>query len=70
MTFYSTRLFYNYLFVKKWYSEVHNLATKKQKAAKRDKNDKENNDKIKKPVEEIKESANKIKEQDKKRKGK
>lgn len=46
------------------------MATKKQKAAKRDKADKENNDKIKKPVEEVKESANKIKEQDKKRKGK
>ena len=46
------------------------MATKKQKAAKRDKADKETNDKIKKPVEEVKESNDKIKEQDKKRKGK
>jgi hypothetical protein len=46
------------------------LATKKQKAAKRDKKDKETNDKIKKPVEEAKESGDKIKEQDKKKKGK
>jgi hypothetical protein len=50
--------------------EVHNLATKKQKAAKRDKIDKETNDKIKKPVEEVKESDDKTKEQEKKRKGK
>jgi hypothetical protein len=46
------------------------LATKKQKAAKRDKIDKETNDKIQKPVEEVKESDDKIKQQDKKRKGK
>ena len=44
--------------------------TKKQKAAKRDKKDSEMNDKIKKPVEEVKESNDKIKEHDKKRKGK
>ena len=50
--------------------EVYKLATKKQKAAKRDKIDKETNDKIKKPVEEVKESDEKVKEQDKKRKGK
>jgi hypothetical protein len=51
------------------------LATKKQKAAKRDKVDKETTGKIKTPVEEVKEPENKTKdnktkEQDKKRKGK
>ncbi|MHC1753984.1 MAG: hypothetical protein AB9861_00865 [Methanosarcina sp.] len=46
------------------------MATKKQKAAKREKIDKETNDKTKKPVEEVKEPENKVKEQDKKRKGK
>lgn len=56
------------------------MATKKQKAAKRDKQDKETNGKIKTPVEEVKEpdnktkdnktKDNKTKEQDKKRKGK
>jgi hypothetical protein len=48
--------------------EGHNLATKKQKAAKRDKIEKETNDKIKKPVEEVKEADDKAKKQDKKRK--
>ncbi|WP_156164079.1 hypothetical protein [Methanosarcina sp. 1.H.T.1A.1] len=42
------------------------MATKKQKAAKREKMDKETNDKIKKPVEEVKESKDKIKEPEKK----
>ena len=42
------------------------MATKKQKAAKRDKIDKETNGKIKTPVEEVKESKDKIKEPDKK----
>ena len=51
------------------------MATKKQKAAKRDKVDKETTGKIKTPVEEVKEPENKTKdnktkEQDKKRKGK
>jgi hypothetical protein len=46
------------------------LATKKQKAAKRAKKDQETNDKIKQPVEEVQESDDKIKKQDKKRKGK
>lgn len=50
------------------------MSTKKQKAAKRDKAEKETNYKIKKPVEEIKESDDKIinqdKKKDKKRKGK
>ncbi len=46
------------------------MATKKQKAAKRAKADQETNDKIKKPVEEVKVTNDKIKEPDKKRKGK
>jgi len=46
------------------------LATKKQKAAKRDKKDKETSDLIKQPVEEVRELDDKIKGQDKKRKGK
>lgn len=46
------------------------MATKKQKAAKRAKNNPETSDKIKQPVEEVKESDDKIKKQDKKRKGK
>ncbi|MDY9925905.1 hypothetical protein [Methanosarcina sp.] len=46
------------------------MATKKQKAAKRDKMDKETNGKVQKPVEEVKVPDNKTKEQDKKRKGK
>ncbi len=37
------------------------MATKKQKAAKRDKIDKETNDKAKKPVEEVKQPDNKMK---------
>ncbi|WP_158024154.1 hypothetical protein [Methanosarcina horonobensis] len=45
------------------------MATKKQKAAKRDKIDKETNNKTKKPVEEVKQPDNKIKVQDKKGKG-
>ncbi len=44
--------------------------TKKQKAAKRDKIDKETGGKVLKPVEEVKESDNKVKEQNQKRKGK
>ncbi len=44
------------------------MVTKKQKAAKRDKIDKETSDKIKKPVEEVKEPENKVKEKDKKKK--
>ena len=50
--------------------EIDNLVTKKQKAAKRDKIDKETSGKIIKPVEEVKESDNKVKEPNKKRKGK
>ena len=38
------------------------MATKKQKAAKRDKQDKETNGKIKTPVEEVKEPDNKTKD--------
>jgi hypothetical protein len=52
----------------KRFPEVNNLATKKQKAAKRAKKDQETNDNIQKPVEEVKESENKTKKQDKKRK--
>jgi hypothetical protein len=48
----------------------YNLATKKQKAAKRDKIEKEASGKIKAPVEEVKATDNKIKGQDKKGKGK
>ena len=44
------------------------MATKKQKAAKRAKNDPETNGNIQKPVEENKESKDKTKKQDKKRK--
>ncbi|MGB9927460.1 MAG: hypothetical protein ACPK85_03520 [Methanosarcina sp.] len=44
------------------------MATKKQKAAKRDKKEKETNVNVKKPVAEIKESEDKSKKQDKKRK--
>jgi hypothetical protein len=51
-------------------SRGYNLATKKQKAAKRDKQDKETNGKTKTPVEEVKVPENKTKEKDKKRKGK
>lgn len=46
------------------------MATKKQKAANRAKKDQETNGKIKQPAEEVKESDDKIKKQDKKRKGK
>ena len=44
------------------------MATKKQKAAKRAKTDQETNNNIQKPVEEVKESEDKTKKQDKKRK--
>jgi hypothetical protein len=46
------------------------LATKKQKAARRDKKDKETSDIIQQPVEKVRELDDKIKGQDKKRKGK
>jgi len=46
------------------------LATKKQKAAKRDKIEKETGGKTKAPVEEVKVPDNKVKGQDKKGKGK
>ena len=52
----------------KRFPEVNNLATKKQKAAKRAKTDQETNNNIQKPVEEVKESEDKTKKQDKKRK--
>jgi hypothetical protein len=44
------------------------LATKKQKAAKRAKEDQKTNGNTKKPVEEVKEPEDKTKKQDKKRK--
>ena len=51
-------------------SRGYNLATKKQKAAKRDKIEKETGGKTKAPVEEVKATDNKVKGQDKKGKGK
>lgn len=46
------------------------MATKKQKAAKRDKIEKENGGKTNAPVQEVKATDNKVKGQDKKGKGK